>query len=929
MEIIKSPFDNRKYKIITLINNLETVLISDPHTDISALALAVNVGYYNDYKDMPGISHFLEHMLFMGSEKYPGENYYHEYINQYGGTTNAFTAGDKTCYYFSIPSEKFEDMMDIFAQFFIKPLFDVDSLNREINAVDAEHKKNINIDDWRYNTIFKLFADENNPYSKFGTGTSETLNIPNNRDKLIEYYKKHYSANNMKLVILGKEPINILENMAIRNFSNIPNKNVKHNDNYGNIYSDLPKCVQLIPIIKENRLIIGWPINTQDDEIKYKSIDFIIYLLGGEYKKSIYEYLKSKNWIKYLLVNCERDIGNVNLLTININMTDDGFKNYKKIIAIVYYFIQVIKRKGITKKYYDNYKKISEIRFTYSEKEDPIDYVVKIVTNMCMKNIKSNQVIAINSLFNEYDSSFVEITNNYLDYFNQDNSIIIIASDKYKDSSFSVENWKLEKWYNIKYKIITFQKVYEIKENNLIPKKEIGLCEDNMYIPDNFILQETNQTYQHPIKIQTKYEKYVDVWYKFDNSFRLPYAYVGYSCEIPEICNNLETFITAKLYFKLFKYNMNVFFFLTGIVGYDISLSMYRNTIFFSFYGFNDKLNIIIKTFFDNLCGKTNNILISIINNPTIFDVIKKEYKEELENSIYQSPYLKITNILNKNICNNFYDSSDQLKIINKINLNHIIEFPKILLSANKNIKCLIQGNLLKEDIYEIINNINCLITENKSEIINNYKITHDINIGTVKYITENTKNKTEINSLISIMVRIGYIKKDIKTICLLELINTIISEPFFTQLRTIEQTGYIVKSEIYEFGEMNNSLYVHSLVVQSPVKKPAMLENRINIFLNSFINNITTMKTEQFNSYKKSLIDNINKANSKLLDNVAENMNAITNGNDVITFDLKKRMIKEFKTVSKQDLIDFYDRMYINKNTKTMWIIGLEGNHK
>ncbi|AYV78243.1 MAG: Zn-dependent peptidase [Edafosvirus sp.] len=925
MEIIKSKFDKRNYKLIILPNNLETILISDPETDISALALSVKVGYFHDDKDMPGISHFLEHMLFMGSEKYKGENYYHEYINQYGGTSNAFTASNKTCYYFSIPSAHFENMMDIFAQFFIKPLFDNDSLNREISAVDAEHKKNLHLDEWRYHNMFKISAKKSHPYSKFGTGNMETLKKPNSRDKLIEYYNKYYSANNMKLVILGKDPINVLEKMAIKTFGNILNKNIKIDDNYGYIFNDLPKVVQLVPIIKENRLIIGWQIPSDDLYLNYKPIEYISHLLGGEYRKSIYEYLKNKNWAKNLIVNCEKDIGNIYLLTINVHMTDEGFKNYNKIISTIYHFIEIIREKGITKKNYDNYKKISEIRFMYAEKEDPMDYVVKIATTMCINGIDMHKVIAINSLFHDYNEEFVRIVNNYLDYLKQQNSIIIIGSSKYNGMTSHIE-----KWYGIHYNLFNTILKQKSHGNELQYNKQniTELCEENPFIPNNFILKTCDNIHNNPIKLMS--DKKIEIWYKFDNSFRIPYAYIGCSCEIPKICNNLKTFVIAKLYFKLFKYNMNVFFYLSGIVGYDISLNINRNTIFFSFYGFNDKLNIIVKTFIDNFCniGELNDI-----NQSHIFDVIKKEYREELENSIFISPYLKITNIFNKNICNSFYDSDDQLKIIDMITLNDILKFPKKLLAVDKNIKCLIQGNLLKNDAHEIKTYISYLIkniSDNQHNKMYEGLITHDLDIGSTKYIMKKQENEKEINSVIGMIVRIGYIQNDIKMLCLLELINAIITEPFFTQLRTVEQTGYIVKSEIQEFGELNNSLYVHTLVVQSPTKNPSELEKRINLFINEFQKTLLSMKENQFNIHKKSIINNLNKADTKLLDSVAQNMQAIINHNadHEGLFDMKSKMIKEFDVITKNELIEFYNNMYVNQKTRTLWVVGQEGSH-
>jgi len=78
--IIKSRCDNRIYKRVKLSNGMRCILISDKETDKSAASLDVKVGCALDPKPLYGTAHFLEHMLFMGTEKYPSENEYSKFI---------------------------------------------------------------------------------------------------------------------------------------------------------------------------------------------------------------------------------------------------------------------------------------------------------------------------------------------------------------------------------------------------------------------------------------------------------------------------------------------------------------------------------------------------------------------------------------------------------------------------------------------------------------------------------------------------------------------------------------------------------------------------------------------------------------------------------------------------------------------------------
>ena len=147
--IVKSPNDKRLYKYLRLSNKLQAILISDPEADLASAWLDVNVGSVLEPKSRPGLAHFWEHMLFMGTEKYPEENEYNVYLKDNAGHSNAYTALTSTNYFFAVSNQAFEGALDRFSWFFKQPLFSEDSTSREMNAVDSEHKKNLQSDTQR------------------------------------------------------------------------------------------------------------------------------------------------------------------------------------------------------------------------------------------------------------------------------------------------------------------------------------------------------------------------------------------------------------------------------------------------------------------------------------------------------------------------------------------------------------------------------------------------------------------------------------------------------------------------------------------------------------------------------------------------------------------------------------------------------------
>ena len=99
-DIQKSPNDDREYAHITLENGLEVLVVSEPDADKAGAAMCVDVGYWRDPEGLPGLAHFLEHMLFLGTEKYPEEAEYGNFITANNGLQNAYTSDIYTNYQF-------------------------------------------------------------------------------------------------------------------------------------------------------------------------------------------------------------------------------------------------------------------------------------------------------------------------------------------------------------------------------------------------------------------------------------------------------------------------------------------------------------------------------------------------------------------------------------------------------------------------------------------------------------------------------------------------------------------------------------------------------------------------------------------------------------------------------------------------------------
>lgn len=194
---------------------------------IAAAAMVVNVGSYHEKPECQGLAHLCEHMISMGSTKYPNENELEQLLSRNSGDSNAFTEAEYTAYHFEVVPDKFQEALDIWAQYFIDPLMKEDSIEREerdqiqfycsinlifipikVTAVHSEFEVSKMDDDCRREQIIQeAIMKSNHPQANFSWGNRKSLvDDPNAIDKsahamLHEWFPRNYSSKIMKLVL--------------------------------------------------------------------------------------------------------------------------------------------------------------------------------------------------------------------------------------------------------------------------------------------------------------------------------------------------------------------------------------------------------------------------------------------------------------------------------------------------------------------------------------------------------------------------------------------------------------------------------------------------------------------------------------------------------------------------------------------------------
>ena len=206
------------------------VLLKENHSiPLVTFSIWYKVGSRNENSGIRGIAHFLEHMMFKGTKKFQkGE--IPETIQRYGGVFNAFTYGDGTAYYETMPPKYLEKAIEIESDRMKNSIIDEKELALEKTVVLSELEGGLNNPAELLDQKVRNLAYEESPYKHPTIGYEEDIKKIN-QNIMKDFYSKHYNPNNSTIIIVGDFSKTNALNLIDKYFSNIENDHTNSKEN--------------------------------------------------------------------------------------------------------------------------------------------------------------------------------------------------------------------------------------------------------------------------------------------------------------------------------------------------------------------------------------------------------------------------------------------------------------------------------------------------------------------------------------------------------------------------------------------------------------------------------------------------------------------------------------------------------------------------
>lgn len=819
---LQSLSDSRQYRHLVLPNGLRVLLIEDAQSDIASASMNVFVGSGADPQERQGLAHFLEHMLFLGSSKYPSADGFQRFISDNSGQHNAYTAIDQTHYFFTIKPEAIEQGLDRFARFFIDPLLDEAYVEREKNAVNSEYQARMRNEYRRQQDVIKAIVDPSHPFSKFSVGSLATLSNAEAsiRSDLLAFYHQYYVANNMALAVLSPQPLDQLEKAVRESFSDIRYEaEFSQADWPQNPFEEgvLPRIVQIQPEkdLREISLLFPMPAIAHDGS---RVPSLVAHLLGHEGEGSLYAHLKQQGLIDSLAAGTAWQYPGGSAFSLRFGLTTKGQAHQAQVLEAAFSAIALLRDQGIPHWVFDELKQISQLDFNYTEALPPSEATMQAANTMQWYPAK--HVLDAAYYFSAYDGAQVEA---FLQGLSIDNALIITLGDEFVADQTSP-------YFSAPYKQLpidedVYKQLKTIK--NTLP---IQLPEKNPFIAQDLRLQSERSDKAPQLLEKTAYS---ELWHKPLDRFLIPRANTYIAMLQHDIGQQPRDAVLLAVYVALLNDSVNSLVYPASLAGLDFSIYPQLRGLTVRIGGFSEKQAVLL----DAIVQKIQQTPFSQAQFQRIYDRLDKNWRNHLKNP----PYQRASDFISTAVIDGSVSNADKLLLLEGVKLADIEQFAQQFRQSAW-LRVLSNGNVTAQQAKQIHDTAASLLGVKQSQ-------TASLQANQLKGRWQQTMVSEHSDALYARYWQAtnNTVAEQVRWMVLAQALQT----PFFHDMRTERQLGYVVAARYYAQLTVPGILFL----IQSPVKNADELHQLVQQWLEQQLIALQQISADDFALHRDAVM--------------------------------------------------------------------------
>lgn len=284
------------YNLSTLKNGLTLITVDLPHLDSVTTMVAVGAGSRFETKKINGISHFLEHMFFKGSKKYPTTEIISSLVDGIGALHNAATSKEYTYYWIKSASRHIELASDIISSMIKESLLENEEIEREKGVIVEELRMYRDNPARFISDLYERLQFGNQPLGWDIGGEEKIINSIKRKD-FVEYVNSLYSPKNMCLVYAGKLPKNV-KGLAEKYFLDLPKRSKFKAAPYKKVKQTKPRVNIFYKKTDQANLILGVEGFDKDDPKRFPA-KLLATILGEGMSSRLFIQVRERRGLAY------------------------------------------------------------------------------------------------------------------------------------------------------------------------------------------------------------------------------------------------------------------------------------------------------------------------------------------------------------------------------------------------------------------------------------------------------------------------------------------------------------------------------------------------------------------------------------------------------------------------------------------------------
>ena len=848
-------------------------------------------------------------MVFMGSEAFPDENAYDSYLQQHGGSSNAYTDAEQTVFHCDCRPDALRGALERFSAQFVAPLCLESATDRELRAVESEFTQAQQSDSARLQQVQTACCAPGHPASKFSWGNATSLGASGGpkalRRLLMEHRAQHYVAPRMTLALLGSQSLDVLQTWVEELFSGVPGGDATPQalpqppsyTHWGPWLAPCHACLVRLPSVKDaHTLSASFSLPPLWEWYECKPEEYVSHLLGHESSGSLLAALKARGLATGLCAgvsdggyersSCGWTLG------LTVSLTTQGLAAWHEVAALLFASCALLRRSGPQRWVWDELAGTKALEFRFAEEEEAIDYCTRLAANAARfapqhavdgewrmsdwQPAKVAQVLALltpqHCRLDLQSAAFATAPADLAAPLSRPGDVAAPAAAAVV---------RTERWMGIPYSVTPLPPAWlaEWAFPDAAPlPPDLSLPPRNPYIPTDFSLSPSpgqqdaarappaeDDDVAYPLVAGTRLrapappqrlplpageQHRVRAWHKLDGAagrFGTPRSCAFFCVASPVAASTPGQEALTQVALRVLEDALAEVTYLADVAGLRCHVAHDGMRADLKVDGFSHHLGALVTTLFSALAALPATCASDTARVERVKEAVERRLNNALVKPLKHATYLRL-----RLLRSHGHSVDAQLQAVQGCTPQSLAEHAAALLATCR-VDALVLGNTPAADAMSLLQACAGALPAGPHACGSGALAERVLRVPPAGIVVfDTTRNAAETNSCVECYYQVGsHAAPTARDRALADLAGQVVGEPAFDVLRTKEQLGYTV---------MAGSRFTHGVLgfvfaVQSAKHGPGHLEDRIEAFLGSYRAVLSGMDAAQFERNRDALV--------------------------------------------------------------------------